>query len=348
MASLAFLASPTWGLILHPAGEPDASWTERPPDNVVGRWSYNASFVVIAPNWIITTQHQNTSPDTVEINGAPYSCHYDSQWTGGPNGNSDIRLIRLTTPTGENADLPHYAPPYQGTDESTAAETVIGGYGRGRESILSKRGTVYGYTWGTGENYHNLELRWGTNRVDSVGTISNSYTSDVLIGDFDQLGQDESTTYEGVAAEYDSGGGWFIKQGATWYVAGLTRGIEAHGTPWPANGESWFRYNLQPSTYDPDYMDAVRVSSYANWVSERMAQPFCTPPLAADINDDCRVDSIDLRLLAQGWLLKSCTAENGWCNNMDVTTDGSVNLVDFARMASNWLDCNLTPIEACN
>ena len=96
----------TYGIILHADHEPPADWADRPASAVVGRWSSNASFVVIAPKWIITTRHQNTDPATVDINGTTYNCIYNSQWIGGPAGNVDLRLIRLKNLDGSDPNLP--------------------------------------------------------------------------------------------------------------------------------------------------------------------------------------------------------------------------------------------------
>ena len=95
---------------------------DRTPDaNVVGRWSTNASFVVIAPNWIVTTRHQGDDDSLVNvtIDGNVYDCHYMPNGNGGPAGNADIRFVRLTKADGNDANLPHYATPYADSNEKS-------------------------------------------------------------------------------------------------------------------------------------------------------------------------------------------------------------------------------------
>ena len=62
------------GVVLHPAGEPNLATMDKPDSNIVGRWGSNASCVPIAPNFVITTQHQSsTAGIDVVINGTTYN-----------------------------------------------------------------------------------------------------------------------------------------------------------------------------------------------------------------------------------------------------------------------------------
>lgn len=322
MATLLLLQVwPAFGIVLHPDGEPNlATWTERPDANVVGRWSSNASFVVISPNWIITTRHQNTSPATVTINGTSYTCTYKTEWTGGPTGNADIRLMRLTKSDGNDAGLVHYAKPYEGVDE-TGKNIVIGGYGDGRGANLVRNNKVYGYQW---DGSANTIQRWCQNIVDGNGIGGGTYTSDVIEADFDGIGDDTWTAYEGIIADHDSGGGWFIYDNNEWKVAGLSRGVE-HVE------ESWFRNNLLPQILDPDLFDAVRTSSYSQWIKQII--------LAGDLNWDEWVDFADFALFANEWMRNDCNAANNWCDGADfIPHSGSVDWNDLNIFADHWLN----------
>jgi len=312
-------------VVLHPDGEPNLStWTDRPDANVVGRWSSNASFVVIAPNWVATTRHQNTSPATVVITGISYMCHYRTEWTGGSAGNADIRLIRLTKADGSNANLPHYATPYENNDE-TGKKIVIGGYGNGRGNpiIVNIGGKDYviGYQW---DGSANTTQRWCQNRVDSNGIGTGTYTSDVIEADFDGLGDDNWRPYEGSIAAYDSGGGWFINYNGEWKATGLSRGVST------ANA-SMFRNSSDPRVPAPDLLDAVRISSYAQWIEQIIHTP-------GDLTEDDWVDFADFAILAKDWLRNDCNTTNNWCNGSDFGPhNGSVDLNDLGVMADNWL-----------
>src|SRR3989304_9329776 len=85
-------AIPAQAIILHPEGEPNlAAWTDRPDDDVVGRWGSNASCVAIARNCIVTTHHQGGGASTsVQIAGVTYSI---AQIWNHPT--ADLRLVRL-------------------------------------------------------------------------------------------------------------------------------------------------------------------------------------------------------------------------------------------------------------
>jgi hypothetical protein len=77
------------------------------------------------------------------------------------------------------------------------------------------------------------------------------------------------------------------------------------------------------------------------------ALKLCYMP-SGDINSDCRVDVNDLQPLMTQWL-NSCDANSGWCGKTDLNQSGSVDLVDFAIFANNWLiDCSALPLDpAC-
>ena len=310
-------------------------WTDRPDSNVVGRWSSNATFVVVAPNWIVTTRHQITSPSTVNIGGVSYTCHYKTEWTGGPSGNADIRLVRLTTTGGDNPQLAHYAAPYTGTNEVTQ-EMVLGGYGNGRGAVLQTGGTTYGYEW---DNSANTTLRLGTNSIEDteVASTIGSLTSDIIIADFDGLNEGQSTIYESTVADHDSGGGWFLPDGGEWKLAGLSRTVDVHyepghqGDPDYILFEAWFRERENPQIEQPDHLEAVRVSSYAEWILQ-------TINVDGDLTGDDWVDFADFAALAEYWQSDQCAAQNDWCEGADFEPPyGVVDYRDLDYLAQRWL-----------
>ena len=328
--SLAVSAS---GIVLHTgSGEP----SDRPDDEVVVRWSYNASAVAIGPSWLLTTRHQNTFPATITIKDATYHCVYHENWNGGPNGNADIRLVKLLDDVGEDAQLSNFAQIYTDTNEA-GQYVVMGGYGMGRGAELITGETLYGYEW---DGSANTTLGWGSNKVIGFATGGGEYTTDLVVADFDGAGEGDSTPYEGAVAKFDSGGGWFIETDSIWKVAGLSRGVEHQG-------ESWFRNKDEPSEPDPDNMDAVRVSSYACWIAQKTADPVCTLAIPGDVNNDCKINMLDLADFLTQWLRNDCGDVSN-CEGADMEPDGDVDLVDFAILTGNWLECRLEPIEACD
>ena len=200
--------------------------------------------------------------------------------------------------------------------------------------------SAYGYTWSTGTNYTNNTLRWCTNCI--VGNriaYDGSRISDVITADFDDpYPESGSTLYEGIPAEYDSGGGWFVKEGTVWKTVGLTHGVTSHGTPWPTAGQSWYHAQIYPIEKDPDSMDAVRISSYAAWINATILAADCDGLVQGDLNSDCKVDLFDFALFANQWLRTDCASINSNCYGANFTlSDGNVDLFDLIIFAQNWL-----------
>ncbi len=76
------------------------------------------------------------------------------------------------------------------------------------------------------------------------------------------------------------------------------------------------------------------------WVMPLMG---CRYLLPGDINNDCRVDMLDVQSMVNAWL--SSSADVHWNGSCDISLppDNIINLKDFAVMAGSWLvDCNVT------
>ncbi len=273
-------AAPALGLVLHPGAEMPAS--ERPADGAVGRWVNNGSCVAVGPNYVITTRHQGFDPGyAVWIGGVEYRTaeifnHYEA----------DIRVVRITKPDGQDANLSYYVAPYTGTAEEYET-AILGGYGKGRGSTLFTGGGVaYGYTWAGAAND---TLRWGATRIEDAPAtaVSQDYKSFLLTADFDAPDAPASAygvDYEAIAADWDSGGGWFIDAtgAGDWRVVGLSRATE-HGL----ERQAWFR-NSTTGALDPDYSDAVRVGSYARWINGILNTTTWTGDASGNWNDASR------------------------------------------------------------
>jgi len=329
-ALLLTVASPAPALVFHPDGEPNlVTWTDRPPQNAIGRWGYNASCVVISSNCVITTQHQGGNINTiVEIDRTKYTIAQIWQ-----HETADLRLVKLF-----GANLPNFVGIYEKPNEP-GREIVIGGYGVGTGAPLKTNGKTYGYEWG---HIDSRALRIGTNRIESTQDDNEleGLTSDVIVADFDGLHEGSPTTYETIPAVYDSGGGCFVKQRRTWKLAGLSRAVEPHyeqghdDDPNHALYESWFRDRSDPSTPDADYFDAVRISSYAQWINDRIPSV-----LPGDLNGDDEVDIADFSVFARQWPRTDCQPPNP-CLGADSEPDGDVDWLDLAQFASHWLTAN--------
>ncbi|MBN2139246.1 MAG: hypothetical protein JW720_15700 [Sedimentisphaerales bacterium] len=325
---LSIAAGPVSGLVLHPGGEPNlAVWTDRPSENVVGRWGSYASCVAIAPNCIITTRHQGGGLSSyVEIAGVRYTI--SQIWE---HETADLRLAKL-----HGANLGEFVDIYEHTNES-GKQVVLAGYGVAAGAPVETAGTTYGYEW---DVMSPRTLHMGTNQVENPVSDSNlaGLVSDVLVGDFDGLGEGGSTQYESIAAQHDSGGGWFIKDGGAWKVAALMRAVEPHFEPEHEGEkdyilqESWFRQREHPTVPDADVHDGVRISSYTHWIEDTLPGV-----LAGDLTGDDQVDGADFSVFARHWGRTDCKSPD-WCLGSDNEGDGDVDAFDMAYFGEHWLD----------
>jgi endo-1,4-beta-xylanase len=63
--------------------------------------------------------------------------------------------------------------------------------------------------------------------------------------------------------------------------------------------------------------------------------------LDSDRNGDCYVDYYDLDIIADNWLRDDCSGLNDWCDWADwPSMDYSVDFVDLADFAPQWMQCN--------
>jgi len=74
--------------------------------------------------------------------------------------------------------------------------------------------------------------------------------------------------------------------------------------------------------------DEQMMNYQANWLPE------CPDPPAGDINDDCTVDTNDLRYMSDNWLVSGTL-------RTDLSGDGEVDFEDFAIIADTWLENGL-------
>ncbi len=302
--------------------------TDTPPASVVGRWSTNASFVVVAPSWIITTRHQGGAPSTVETDGVAYNCNYNALWEGGGNQrNADIRLIKLKKADGTYANL-NYCSPYTLTDENDK-EVVIGGYGVGVVSKLYNYSIHYGYALDTQNG--NTIMRWCRNLIEGSGSQTDNYDreSDVIFSFFDGPETSIAVEYEGMPTMYDSGGGWFIQVNSEWKLVALSRAVTIHDSYY----ECWFK-NKTTLLDNPDYFDGVRISSYADWINETIANN--TPQIDGDISRNGKVDMVDIAILSNHWK-DIANDQNDWAGGSDINQDGFVDELDLVILAQNYL-----------
>ncbi len=159
----------------------------------------------------------------------------------------------------------------------------IAGFGRTRGQELFCGGNIYAFKWSDSAS---SSVNWCTNVIDY--TLCEIY----LIADFDGPEQeidDMSTECEGIVAEYDSGGGWFIKSQGVWYLVGLSYATETYFN-------AKFRA-IDPDLKiaDPDWFAAHNLRCYADWISSYIT---CH---SADIDLNGQVDIGDFSIISTMW-----------------------------------------------
>lgn len=174
------------------------------------------SGVLIGEQYVITAAHvagsSNPGDYSFTIGGLTYGVSAVTVYSGwSALGGNDLAILQLSTSVTNVTP----APLYTGNDE--LGKTVwVAGYGQpgnGTDGINGARGT----------------LRAATNIIDAYSY--GSYTSgNNLFFDFDdgninnyynRTGSQTMTTYEGMVAPGDSGGGVFIEEGGVYYLAGI-------------------------------------------------------------------------------------------------------------------------------
>lgn len=71
--------------------------------------------------------------------------------------------------------------------------------------------------------------------------------------------------------------------------------------------------------------------------SDPLTVVFVREPLAGDLAVDGTVNAYDIVGLSRYWLAQNCSLSNDFCERSDSDKSGSVDFIDFAFLASNWL-----------
>jgi len=70
------------------------------------------------------------------------------------------------------------------------------------------------------------------------------------------------------------------------------------------------------------------------------------PRPVADLTGDCKVDLLDISILAQNWLDRPCTSANDFCHRADINSDAKVDLADYDLITQQWL-CSPFNLPPC-
>jgi len=309
-------------VILHPG---QTVVTDKPDDAAIGRYSVNGTFVAIAPDFVVTARHTSPVSNSLRIGNSFYNWFeiYD-------HPTADLRLLKIRKTDGTPANLTSYTRLYDPGADGTLThpdeignEIVIGGQGRGVASTISN-----GYVWeASGEN---STQRWGANRIDSTtaALAVGSTVSDVLLADFDPLGQFGWVTGEAGIATYDSGGGWFIKVDNIWTVAGMNAYTEHLG-------QTWFRDPAQGGVESGDWLAAIRLSSYSQFIYSASPGLFLLGDMDGDGDrDNFDIDDFELALTDGAGYLTLHPLLTNYAQRGDIDGDGDFDNFDIEPFES--------------
>jgi hypothetical protein len=169
-----------------------------------------ATAVYLGNGWVLTAGH--VGPGQVTLGGVGYLAAPESALPlhSGSAGVADLVLFRVLG-----------APPLRAlaiasTPPAAGQPVVMIGNGRDRGAPVEVWGRG-GYAWGPRST-----LRWGTNLVSESGLETLMPASATLTYSFTtEFSQTDATPYEAQAAEGDSGGPVFAREGGRWTLAGI-------------------------------------------------------------------------------------------------------------------------------
>lgn len=255
-----------------------------------GNWGYFLG-TPISPRHFITARHLGgvSVGDRFLLNGVEYTTTavFDDP-------DSDLRIWKI------KGQFPNFAALYQQSDEIGKSLVVIGrGTQRGAEVFGPSffADALKGWQWGIADN----RKRWGENRVGNIiadnrfaaanSVETNDHLAELLRIPFDaEAGPNEAHLSAG-----DSGGGVFIKEGATWKLAGISSNVDGlynTNNVGPGFGAAIFDESglfkgsegnwtqLPDSLADiPGAFYATRISSKLGWINSVLSQPSPEPPV---------------------------------------------------------------------
>ncbi|MEJ6580776.1 MAG: hypothetical protein QNL33_19680 [Akkermansiaceae bacterium] len=357
----AILAHPAFGLIFYESANPAAN-TEMAPTGVYANAGWQHQIVIdrestrnlffgtiISPKHFVTARHLEfgqagtdarvfvTQPDyvtgtvekvyTLRNATSPSSIQFDDD---GTFANSDLYVYEIWE------TFPDFAELYSGTDEFRK-EVVITGFGDSRGTAVNTTKGERGWR----PDVTARKGRWGTNIVDGE---AGSNAGPLLYCDFDAQGvtppgdvldpdDADATTHEVQAANKDSGGGWFIKQGGVWKLAGINYVVDTYGTVEGSTFNRWAIYDgvglyngdsttpIQPcSIFGCDFYR--RSHTYATRVSEHVT---AINTVIQPAKDAALLSALGrFEVWAEGYGLASGVATDG-----DADKDGLGNLAEY-------------------
>lgn len=224
---------------------PNGALTTTDPSGTVGFEDLNLDYVVrfnnssavaIAPHWLLTAAHvaDDAGHSSVTVGGT--TCNQDGEFY---HPTADLALIRLDAPLPGSYDI------YTSGYSILRPQVAMVGYG-GVGTIPGPGTTNYTVS-ATGRGTQ----RWGTNKIDAVGSYTGGFGN--LNQGFQMLFDTTDSTNEAGVGIGDSGGAVFYDDAGTWKLAGIMTDA--------STGESL------------DSILAIDVQQYESWIISVVPEP---------------------------------------------------------------------------
>lgn len=172
---------------------------------------YNAT---TAKGWVLGANHV-TAPSSIVIAGLNCSVTNSVQI-----GSSDLKLYEVT------GSFLNLLPTVNLASQAASVGDFTLMFGRG-----FTMGSTTPYAWGTPGTDDANGMRWGTNTVELLNTVTLSAgpppnRQKYVVVDFDGPTDIGATAYDGQASNGDSGGGLFIQKNGRWELAGIAHFVD--------------------------------------------------------------------------------------------------------------------------
>lgn len=233
-----------------------------------GVYESSASCVYLGNGTFLTANHVILlagDQTRIEMGGHTYLVDY-SQPTIQVGSGVDLVVFRVSDP---GATLPDAGPTKSflplmmpTAEDRFAFGTIIGcGVGKSHDVVpVAGQGWDWPLNYDTTLNDSDLPSRarrWGTNKIDGNSLLTGGgYSFEGLISQFQNpAGTPTQNANEAAASHGDSGGGYFLKLGSTWTLAGTTSFVQFGGSSY---------YSRATNSNLPDQNYFVRIREYAH------------------------------------------------------------------------------------
>ncbi len=129
--------------------------------------------------------------------------------------------------------------------------------------------------------------------------------------------------------------------------------LKSHAGRWEPTAQGWVFDNVTSACIDAGDISGpvgrerfpnggiINMGAYGGTIEASKSyfgKPTCPFHMPADINDDCRVDALDLRIMLAQWLKRCQTSPSGRIMMLsgDLDADCTVGRIDFAILANSW------------